>query len=946
MKVFVSNNLSQLSQALWQELFTRLDSPLGNRWVIVPTEESKQGLYLKWLEQSPVVTGIKTITYRELMRRLFPEIPSKMELALRIEAVLEEARGLQLYLEGNSLKKIELSSQLSTLFLKYLSRPANELLEWLKVDGWQQEVWKEVFGPVLPTAAMRPLVGDFYFYNITAIAPHEWEALSLMETSWFVFSPSQMFLGDLISERSQEFVLRKASKKAQGQLLHYFEQDSPLLSNWIGHGQTAFQYLEEGDTIECFKKPQHSSALSTLQTEWLFLEKQTAPPDDSIQLHSAPNLVREVEVVWEIIQRLPYNPREVVVLAPDINLYAASIEWVFQQRKGPFHYSIDGIAARAHSPLLQGMQLLLSLPSHRFSREIFKKLLLSSPFLNRFDLTHQEGETLATWIEELHLRYDLSGHHVSWHGALRRAIEGLIKQGSFDFSDTPLLNRWIEITLLLEKELAPLTDGKERSGQEWAALIQRWMGSFFKSDEEADSLKSVLATLRKETVDGLFPYATIEHHLNTALTNPTGSVQQGGLESVRFTSLTPGCVPPAKAIICMGMHEGSFPRLDPPTSLAQLPIPNKISEDRYLFLEMIAHAEKKLILTYQRCHPDDGKEMLPSHMVQELIKDRGGLHVIHHPPSPLDPFYYMSETFRSYSTIHYRLLHNSAPAREVLPLPSSHKKTVDLRVLKKLARHPVQCFLEEGLGLRFPLVKEESEFLFSPLEMHLLRKKSLRCSTAELIDELDRAGKLPSGTFRKTAILSIEKEIEAYRKTLSTLQVDPAAVFSLEMTPHATSYTRIADDYHVAPPIKISLASGETAILQGIIEGVSPQGLLFHGSESIEDLLKVWPLHLATHAALGISTLIFTKKEVTADHPVADPNHALGKYVDYLHKGLQSPSPLLPAWGQRVLKGEELPAISDDDILLWASTRNLLPDTEKWSAEWKSYLQEAFRELI
>jgi exonuclease V gamma subunit len=915
MKVFVSNKLTALAELLLQ-ILSKCDNPLANRWVIVPSEEVKLDLYLKWLETSDIVTGIKTITYSELIRKMLPELPSKMELALRIETALGSIHELQHYLGDSLIKKIELASELSSLFLKYLQRPTQELVEWMAKEGWQQTLWKEVFGKTPPTAVIRPLSGTFYFYNITHINPYEMEAFSQMETAWFVFSPSEMYIGDLVPERQQKFLLGKVKESVKGNLAEYFEKDSPLLSNWITEGQTLLQYFEDAETTEYFIEPEGTSALHQLQLEWLTLQKERSPPDSSIQLHSVSNLLREVEVVWEIIQRLPYKPREIVVFAPDIQPYAATIEWVFKHRGGPFDYSITGIEARSHSPLLQELELLLSLPAHRFSHDAFKKLLFCAPFLKKFDLTIEDAKTLDAWMTDVHLRYDLTGHTGSWHAALKRVIEGLVLSGSFDFSDTPLINRFIEITIKLEA----LTDREKRSGQEWAHLIESWIEMFFASDEETDILRSFLTTLRSERVSGLFTYETIEHHLKAAFTNPSGSMHRSSLDTVRFTSLKNGAVVPAKAILCMGMQEGSFPRIDTPSSLPELPTPNRITEDRYLFLEAVSHAEEKLIVTYQRCHPDDGKEMHPSPIIQELIKDRGGITTTHHATHATLP--------RKISATHK-------------PLTPSTKKIIDIRVLRKLARHPVQCFLEEGVGLRFPWDETDSEFLFSPLEMHTLRKKSLKMTTSQLIDQLDKEGKLPSGAFRKVALQSIEKELDTYRKTLAQIGIDPSSVFSLELTPHAKVLKRISDDFMVAPILKI----GDIQ-LQGIIEGLTPQGILCHGEESMEDLLKIWPLYVITLAVLGKTSLLLTKKGVITDIPLVDPLETLERYIGYLQKSLQTPSPLLPAWGRRIFKGGELPSSTDDDILLWAGQRNLLPPHEKWVDEWRPYLQEVVRELI
>ena len=85
-------------------------------------------------------------------------------------------------------------------------------MQWLENEGWQQQLWKKVFGKKLPTATVRPLDGSFFFYHISNIAPYQWEAFSKMDTSWFLFSPSQMYMGDFIPERQQKYFLRNVKE--------------------------------------------------------------------------------------------------------------------------------------------------------------------------------------------------------------------------------------------------------------------------------------------------------------------------------------------------------------------------------------------------------------------------------------------------------------------------------------------------------------------------------------------------------------------------------------------------------------------------------------------------------------------------------------------------------------------------------------------------------------
>ena len=915
MKVFTSNHLPELAEALRESLTPKA-------WVIVPSEEVKLDLYLRWLEKTEIVAGIRAITYNELIRKMFPEIPSKTELTLRITSFLEE--------HENELLKVRLADALSSLFLQYLQRPKEELQSWLKEDGWQQKIWGEVFGKTLPTDVVHRLKGEFFFYHISHITPYEWEAFTQMDTTWFVFSPSEMYLGDFVSTRKQQYLLGQHEE-----LLHFFEQDSPLLSNWSEYGKSIQNFLEDADTIELFHSHQSKTALQLLKQEWLTLEKQQAPPDFSIQLHTAPTILREVEVVWEIIQSLPFTPREILVVAPDIALYAPSIEWVFKERGGPFNYSLTGLQARTSSPLLQGFEQLISLPQYRFSREAFSKLLLCEPFLKKFQLSREDTDKLLQWMSEMHLQYDLDGHSGSWHATLKRSIESMIS--SIHFSETPLMNRWIEITHLLETHLEPLSGTEKRTPIEWAEILQNLIDTFFFTEESSDMMRSFFNILRQSHVDGLFSFTTIEHLLKSALENRSGSMNKSTPDSVRFTSLKEGALTPCKTIICMGMQEGAFPRSIAPTSLQAMNLPSSAIVDKHLFLEAISHAEDRLILTYPTSHPEDGKEVHPSPLIQELSKDRGGITTFHHPASALDPAYYQENGFKSYSTLHYKLLKTSVKPVIQGSLPSPIQTVVDIRLLKKMARHPVQCFLEEGLMVKFPWKETHSEFLFSPLETHRLRKAALHLTTDELIQELDKKNKLPVGKFRDAALLSIEKEINRYRENIAQLQVDPSTIFTLELTPYAKTFTSISKDYVIAPPLDCN-----GILIQGTIENVTTHGLLFHGDE----LLTVWPLYLVVKAVLKEASLFLTKKGEAAAPVVADPLEALNRYLKYLKQGLQTPSPLLPEWGRKIFKGGNIPTESDDEIVQWAQKRNILPPAESWLADYKPLIDEAFRELI
>jgi exonuclease V gamma subunit len=897
MKVFVSNDLRALGDGLCQEVFSG-GLPFEKKWIVIPSEEIKLALYLQALSHVEVVAGIKTITYRELMGKTFPQLPSKMELAFRLEMQLEPME----YLERGGIKrKLDFRDELSSLFLHYLERPRDEILQWLKKEGWQQRLWKRVFGDLIPTDQVHPLEGRFFFFHPTRMTDFEWKALCQMETSWFLFSPSEMFLGDFQTERQQQYLLANVKEEVREEFADSFEQDSPLLSNWGVCGRRLLQFFENEEMEELFQSQQEDSMLHCLQEEWRGLEKKESTKDYSIQLHSAPSLLREVEVVWELIQELPEG---VLVLAPDIQSYQSAIEWVFAQRGGS--YTIRGLEARTICATLQGFETLLTLPKYRFAVDRFEKLLLCPPFLKRFKLTPEEAQTLLGFLSDLHIRCDLSG----WHEGLKRAVGQLATSHSFDFTDAPLLSRLIEMVLKIEKSFLMLP----RTLGQWADFLQHLLETFFFVDEIPDVLNSVLLMLRNENIEGLFPFESIERAVQTAFSNRSGVSSKGALNGVHFSSLRPGTIVSAKTIILMGQQEGAPPKI---SSLAELPIINPAEEARALFLEAICSAEEKLILTYSRFHPEDGKPVKPSSLVEELIKDRKEITTIHH-SFPI--------------SVQQKIPHAHEPLTSL-----KLNKIIEVSALKKLARHPIQFFFEQSLKVRFPFKKNHSEFLFSSLEIASLRKASLQSTTGQIIDELESQGKLPVGSFRSVACQTIEKELKEYHEALEKMNVDKESIFSLELTPYAEKLTQISKDQWVAPALKM-----EERWVQGTLEGVTPKGLLYHGEESVETLLKVWPMYCLAHVALGGASLFLSKKGQVAVPFIKDPHSALHRYLEYMEKSLKLPSPLLPAWGRRILKEGKIPESQEDEIVQWAHQRRLLPAAEEWMSSWGSYLSEVF----
>ena len=114
-------------------------------------------------------------------------------------------------------------------------------------------------------------------------------------------------------------------------------------------------------------------------------------------------------------------------------------------------------------------------------------------------------------------------------------------------------------------------------------------------------------------------------------------------------------------------------------------------------------------------------------------------------------------------------------------LPSVPLTHMDVRLLRKLARHPLRFFFEERLGLDFEWKEQDGEFVLPYFDMERLRKASWKQPLNELLSALQDDGKLPVGSFGEVAIQKIRDEIKNYHEMLEKLNVNPTDIYSIEL---------------------------------------------------------------------------------------------------------------------------------------------------------------------
>ncbi len=116
------------------------------------------------------------------------------------------------------------------------------------------------------------------------------------------------------------------------------------------------------------------------------------------------------------------DPRDVVVMVPDVAVFAPAIRSVFGQhdRMDPRHipFDIADLQERGNNPLLVAVEWLLQVPMQRCTLSEVRDLLDVPAIAARFDLDADDMPRLAQWLAGAGVRWGLRS------GAARRAGPG------------------------------------------------------------------------------------------------------------------------------------------------------------------------------------------------------------------------------------------------------------------------------------------------------------------------------------------------------------------------------------------------------------------------------------------------------------------------------------------------------------------------------------------
>ena len=395
-----------------------------------------------------------------------------------------------------------------------------------------------------------------------------------------------------------------------------------------------------------------TSVLQTLQRGISHAPTPNAEPlkiDESVQIHRAHNLARQVEVLHDALlhafnEDKELQPHDVVVLCADIQSAAPILEAVFDKTvvtsSGQRFQLPLVVADRTLKDIDDGADLasnLLKLVESRFDLESFLMVATSPLVMKNFGIGPSDVSVWHRHIENTRLRWGLDAEHRQQHGlfapelnahgwieAIERSLLGAVMAvpedapvvvGGFrpvpfvESSDTGALSTLIGLlSVVAEFELA---SRREKPIEEWCLETEIALtGLCGDSCAELDIVLNVLNSFQraseslrteKTSAGQSVPFSEFAEYVAGELTAVSGRLPlRSG--SITATSFVPLRTVPFKVVCIVGFDDGTLPMGEPEGDdlIAATPMLGdgdpKI-ESRRIFLDALMSAEQTFIVT-------------------------------------------------------------------------------------------------------------------------------------------------------------------------------------------------------------------------------------------------------------------------------------------------------------------------------------------------------------
>lgn len=597
---------------------------------------------------------------------------------------------------------------------------------------WQAALWrallKDLRADGLATAGSRALVHPQFLqavselrqrppalprrvviFGLSALPAQALEVLAAIapwcQVILAVLNPCQYYWGDIVEDRAllRQAYRRQAQKPGmpEGGLGEddWHQHAHPLLATWGRQGRDFLSLLDNAEAskfisplLAAFQESRHDfftgpatqTLLGQLQDDVLNLRPLAetralwpavkATQDVSLRCHIAHSARREVEILHDqLLARFAADPtlrpRDVIVMVPDVNTYAALVQAVFGQfeRGHPRHlpFALADQRQRGVQPLLIALEYLLALPEQRITATEIMDLLDVPAVRLRFGIEVGDLPLLRRWISQAGIRWGIDGAQRAaqgmsaawdantWQFGIDRLLLG------YAAGDLPLTSAdggtlipCDEAAGLSAALLGPLSDLLDALSQtlrelqqpatpeQWLPRLQQLMARFFSTDarsasaDQAEADAALLSQLQTalDSWQGNCRQAGVVEELPLVLVREAwlAGLDAGGLQqrflagAINFCTLMPMRAIPFRVVCLLGMNEADYPRRQPPLDFDLMAgnyrpgDRSRREDDRYLMLEALLSAREQLYISWIGRHVRDNSERAPSVLVGQL----------------------------------------------------------------------------------------------------------------------------------------------------------------------------------------------------------------------------------------------------------------------------------------------------------------------------------------
>lgn len=720
--------LEKLADFFCDNLTVRKDDPFIEDVVVTQSRTMELYLNKQLADKKQIAANIKYLYPRNSINAIFksanlPQTPLQLNADVMVWQIYQQLPALEAkypvingYIHHDQssvfIRRYQLARVISGIFDYYMGyrgdwleiwqnyetvnrawNNSNSMLSLGEHEIWQAELWRKLtVEAVEPMRFSRP--SRLLRENIDAVKANLPDKLTIFGISnlpadfidffailgeyttvdFYYLMPCLEYWGD---------VNRKSA------LLDKF--DNPLLASWATLGRDFFNLLLDrfsydigGDELEYSQsapagKP---SLLAGLQQDILYNTPvngsalRNLEVDNSIVINSCYSRMREIEVlrdyILDLLQHIKLEISDIVVMAPDIELYIPYIQVAFSQLSATnaddkkagkaltdedeiyIPFSIADCSTLQTAIEAETLLKIIAIADSKMLAQDMFDIISSDPVVRKFNFTPDELSSMHDLILRANIAWgkdsehrekvtNIACHNINtWEFGFKRLLAGYafdcettVNDGTLPLplngNQAMLLGKLIMVCKLIFKHARILN--AEHAPEKWHEILLAIVNEFFHLPKQKnenlnpiyDGINKLFADWQLAALTEPLPLAVVKSALDNEFGQGANSNDSFFRGKLTFCRLLPMRNIPFKSICLIGMNEGEFPRLDKHYGfdLARQEMRqgdrSLRKDDRYIFLETLMASREKLYLSYIGQSHANNETIPPSILISELL---------------------------------------------------------------------------------------------------------------------------------------------------------------------------------------------------------------------------------------------------------------------------------------------------------------------------------------